>query len=127
MTRWSWWLVALGWLMIWLGPLQPAYAQLLGGGQNLPLALVLWILGQSATVSLVVTALKNNPWVRGHPKLTAAGLNVAVALAEIYFVNVLPGGALVTFLTALAAQFGASGFYENVIQPGLTIVMPPKT
>jgi hypothetical protein len=90
------------------------------------MGILLWVLAQSSTVSLVVNALKSNPWVRAHPKLTAAVLNLAVALAEIYGVHILPGGALVTFLAAVASQFGASGFYETVLKPGVTFVKPPR-
>lgn len=93
--------------------------------------LLAWFLGQTAIVSVVVSALKRYPFVRSHPKLTAAVLNTVVIFAADFLYGIIPGSGLddvlVKFLTAVAASFGSSGFYEQVVKPGVTIVMPPKS
>lgn len=74
--------------------------------------LVLWLLGQGAVVSLVVDALKRNPFVAAHPKLVAAILNaLALAAAELAGKQLSPE--VVSFIVNLAAAFAASvGFYQ---------------
>jgi hypothetical protein len=74
--------------------------------------LLLWLLGQGAVVSLVVDALKRNPFVANHPKLVAAILNaLALAATELAGKQLSPDVA--NFIVNLAAAFAASvGFYQ---------------
>lgn len=118
------WLVAILAVFAWVSL---AYAQALPiSDDNIIERVLLWILGQSTVITLIVNALKRNPWVASHPKATAAILNTVTALAAIYGVGVLPGGTLVTFLEAVSAAFASVGFYEYAVKPGISIVIPPK-
>ena len=89
-----------------------------------------WFLSQTALVTLIVNALKRYPFVRSHPKATAAILNALAIFAADFLYGIIPGSGLddvlVKLVASIAAGFASSGWYEQVVKPGVTIVMPPK-
>ncbi len=93
---------------------------------TIPERIAVWLLVQPAVITLVVNAIKGVKWVSDHPKAAAAILNTLGILAGNYLFGVLPGGALATFLQAVATSFGSSGFYEWSKGP-ISIVIPPKS
>jgi len=76
------------------------------------MSFVWWLLAQGTLVSLLTDVLKQIPFVRAHPKLTAAFLNALAVAAQEGLLQTVPPGAL-NFLLALASAFAASvGFYQ---------------
>lgn len=126
---WKWLLLIVGIMLIYAAAAAAAAGASTEGAGGLE-RLAAWVLGQSAVVTLIVNALKGHPWVRSHPKAVSNILNTLAVLAADFLFGLIPGqgldAVLADLMTAVAAGFASSGWYEQVVKPGVTIVMPPK-